>query len=294
MMRQLIVIASAHQQPVVERIRAVLADLVVIWRPRRPLSDLPAIRTLRSGLTAETDGVLMLTPSPGLVDDVACCHDTGTPVLAAGPLPHDSEHRTAPWQFDGQWRQLLTTRRRDAFGRAVFYRRVSGGGAAGLMSTWWALWAGSHEALLALGTQVSSARLDVTRLAPRRSWHASLHLVDTQGSHAQVVVTPQPDAEHVDRLLVGTGGTLSSEAVSAGTILVGNDHIHTPPQIDHAPMWRWASTVLADPSAPASAFNPENLDPEKLDSELRLPFSATELLQGLRRATRQQVTVTLP
>ena len=286
-MTRLVVIAAAHQMGVVTKLRECVDGLVLVWRPRRPTSQLPWAPNLDQAITSDTDGVLMMTPSSNLAEDVHRCQTGKIPILAAGPLPNAAKGHDPVWQHDGQWRRLLSLRQRPAFGSCVFYRRVSGGGAAGLMQTWWTLWEASQEAQMALAAPIASARLNVHRLGARRGWHTTLHLLGSDGSHAQLVVTPQPDAQHVERMLVGTGGTLSSEAMSAGTTLVSATGVDIPQAIDTNPLWRWTQVSLTDPG-----FADPVLTGVADDGSL-IPFTADQLLRMIRRGARQGTTITL-
>jgi hypothetical protein len=177
---------------------------------------------------------------------------------------------------------MENTRQRPAFGSPVFYRRVSGGGASGLLSTWWALWQGLMESAQTLASPVTHAKLNVTRMGPRRLWHATLHLHVEGGATAQIVVTPQPDADRADRLLVGTGGSVSTDTTDTGLHLLDGDGGIQPLEA-RTPLQEWVRATL----------NSSSVVPDPQISRWQQLTTSDSLLNAIRRAARHGQTVTL-
>jgi len=295
-MTTMVVVASAVQAKHVRHLQRVAGNLTVVWCSKRGKVDVDHAASIGDAITPGVGQALFLSPTSTLSADVARCRQSAIDVRVAGPIPGDRDmglNEAAaqplwgePWRHDGQWCRLLTARRRRAFGDGVFYRRVSGGGSGGALSTWWALWHGMTESALTLSQPFERIRLNVTRVAPRRGWHATLHILSTTGSSALVGVTPQPDADLVDRMLVGTGGSLTTQATDTGSLLIRRDATIQPIDSDAHPLSAWIDSVcqtghaMDPPVPPAEGFATRALGPE-------------DLLTALRRAGRDGKTIDL-
>ncbi len=291
-----LVVAARHQLHLVQKMSALHPDMVIIWRSRDLPIDMPRVLRVEDAVSAGARQAVFLTPSTTLARDVAHCRHHGVDVIAAGPIPQTSAEQPyasprrqldGAWLHDMQWKHLQTARLRPAFGKAVFYRRVSGGGSAGVLWTWWALWHGLAECVSTLSrpdhpAELIRAQLNVTRIGPRRRWHATLHAQMADGASAQIVVTPQPDAQHVDRLLVGSGGSISTEALDTGTYLMDSEGRRQSIESPDHPMLEWMRHRLVFQQGPA--------DKQNSDSEPQLPDSDM-LLKLIRRAARDGTTV---
>ena len=292
-MNRLIIVAAAHQLNWIQDLHDVDPKLVVIWKSKKTPANLSCAKRLEDAVADGVQNALFLTPQASLAADVAFCQERGVRVHSAGPIPDTGRRSPAstpnegilcgmPWRHDGLWKRLEKTRQRPAFGAPVFYRRVSGGGASGLLSTWWALWQGLMESAQTLSSPVSHAKLNVTRRGPRRLWHASMHVHVECGATAQIVVTPQPDADRADRLLVGTGGSISTDSTDTGLHLIDGDGGIQPLEA-RTPLQEWVRATINSSSAL----------PDPQVSGWQQLTTSDSLLNAIRRAARHGQTVTL-
>ncbi len=248
----LVVVCGPDRAPALESIAGShgLAGWVRVGRPVRTAIEAPRLGSLEEGLDQAT-AVAVLSPYRGLAGDLERCRRRGIPVVLAGPSTaraDDPEYAPGRWRHTQTWASVDGLRRRPAFGRPVYLRQVTGGGAAGLPGAWWALLEAVECARDLLDGPM--ARLWVGAVTRNGRWHATATLVAGAGASAQLVVAPAPDPGE-DLMLLGTGGLAHVDAASAAAVrrdAGGESRLPIPPAWPDA---RWITAGLAGQRHPS-------------------------------------------
>lgn len=241
----LVVVCGPDRAPALESIAAShgLAGWVGIGRPGRAAIEAPRFGSIAEGLE-RASAVAVLTPCRGLAGDLEICRRRGIPVVLAGPATaraDDPEHSPGRWRHTPAWAGVEARRGSPDFGRPVYLRLHTGGGAAGLAGAWWALLEALECALELLDGPI--ARMWVAAAARGGRWHATVTLAVEGGASAQLVAAPAPDPGE-DIMLLGTGGLVHVDGNSAAAVVRGaggERRLAIPPAWPDA---RWIGAAL--------------------------------------------------
>ena len=195
-------------------------------RRRMPPLGTTVITSRDEAIARNPGAICILTPFSGMDDFIREAARSGARILTSGPLDMTRRKRESLRELlrerDDQLtqangvltsslhRSLRAQRDRDEFGKAVYVRIVSGGGTDGLTAGWWKLWALLEQSLDLLHSPLQ--KLTVVASRAGRKLHATLSVTVSSRASALVSVLPCDLASGSEILLLGTGGTVSSQA----------------------------------------------------------------------------------
>ena len=224
----ILLVGTPSQSTILEAIAATLPVAAVLNPSRRRMPPLKTLVIASSGegLALKPSVVCLLTPFARMDQFIIEAAMGGAHILTAGPIDLSRRNRQAIEEALGgtperrltQANGLLASRLhqslrvqrdRDEFGRPVYLRTVGGGGAEGLTAAWWRLWQTLEQALNLLDSRIG--KLTVVANRAGRKLNATLSVTVESQASALVSVLPFDVGSGPDILLLGTGGTVSSQ-----------------------------------------------------------------------------------
>ena len=214
----------------------------VVSTGRRLSTDFICFDDVRQALDAGGDGLVVLSPYRGLIQDIEFCLSRDIRVITAGPASgaHLDLCAAGRWRFQPALARLIEAQARPAFGSPVFLRHFGGGGCS-LLGLWWATLEGLELAAHVLGTP---RQLWVAANGGRGRWHANITAISETNAAAQLGVTPTAMPGD-DVMLLGTGGLLWHEGARDAVIHQADDGARLISDDAAWPDGPWAAAALA-------------------------------------------------
>ncbi len=179
--------------------------------PANAAATEPARDALRSYLPRHA---LFLSPYRGLAADAARLMENGVDVRTAGPLPVRSHDISVPvaelHRTDPGFAALQEASRNTDFGAPVYLRLISSA-EDGRWHTWWCLFQMCRKAVALLNAPLRRLYVAAAGTAPRM--HVSVTLKTDRNTTGHLLIAPKGGVLRDDLLFVGTGGTLSDDAL---------------------------------------------------------------------------------
>ena len=235
-MATLLIVGGPAQRDLLQAICRTVPIAAVLNPSRQRLDGLGALQVFsrweEALETARPDLICILTPFGAMNETIMAGLRRGAHILTVGPLNLSSREQESLAAIAADTRgrlhvvdrlassrlhqSLMTHRSRSEFGKPVYVRILRGGG-TGVVAAWWGLWDMLGQSLDLLRSPLHT--LSVVANRDRRSCHATATVTVRAGASGLLCVLPSSWSATPDILLLGTGGTISSQ-IAANAVAV--------------------------------------------------------------------------